>query len=107
MNKWEREANRSSNLDGIDTSNVAVQTLPSGNPTSSRIGQSDKTLKDLTGALLDGVVVASQLEELFAVGASLTTEAGTWQDDAADHAGAQRAVLTRRHKAGHGDGGWW
>jgi len=81
------------NLDSVDTRNVAVESLPPGDPAGSRVGQSDEALKDLAGALLNGVVVTGELKELLAVGTSLTAEARTWKDDAADHTGAQRAVL--------------
>ncbi|THW93896.1 Metallo-dependent phosphatase [Aureobasidium pullulans] len=77
--------------------------LPSGDPARARVGKSNQALEDLAGAFLDGVIVAGQLEELFTVGASLAAEARTRKDDAADHAGAQRAVLRGRHKVGHVD----
>jgi hypothetical protein len=80
-------------LDGVDTRDIAVKSLPSGNPAGGRVCQSDETLKDLAGALLDGIVVAQELEELFAVGTSLATEARTGENNTADHAGTQRAVL--------------
>lgn len=92
-----------SDLDSVNASDVAVQALPSGDPARARVGKSDQALEDLAGAFLNGVVVAGQLEELFTVGASLAAEARTRKDDAADHAGAQRAVLRGRHEVGHDD----
>jgi len=89
-NKWTYNA---SNLDGVDTRDIAVEALPPGYPAGSGVGKSDEALKDLAGTFLDGIVVAGELKELFAVGTSLTAEARTWEDNAADHAGAQRAVL--------------
>jgi hypothetical protein len=83
----------SGDFDGIDARNIAVESLPPGNPAGGWVCQSDEALKDLAGALLDSIVVAQELEELFAVGASLATEARTGKNNAADHAGAQRAVL--------------
>lgn len=80
-------------LDSVNARNIAVETLPPGNPAGGRVCQSDETLKDLAGALLDSIVVAQELEELFAVGTSLATEARTGKNNAADHAGTQRAVL--------------
>lgn len=80
-------------LDGVDTRNIAVESLPPGNPAGAGVSQSDEALKDLAGAFLDGIVVTRELQELFAVGTSFTAEARAWKDDAADHAGAQRAVL--------------
>ena len=95
----------SSDLNSVDTRNIALQTLPSGDPASGGVGESDKSLVDLAGALLDGVFVAGQFEELVAVWAALATELGRGHDDAADHAGAQLAVLGRRDVAGHGSVG--
>jgi hypothetical protein len=80
-------------LDGINTRNIAVESLPPGNPAGGRVCQSDEALKDLAGALLDSIIMANELEELFAVGASLATETRTGENNTADHAGAQRAVL--------------
>ena len=81
------------NLDGVDSRDIAVESLPSGDPARTRVCQSDEALKDLAGAFLDGVVMTREFEKLFAVGTSFTAEARAWKDDAADHAGAQRAVL--------------
>lgn len=80
-------------LDGVDTRDITVESLPPGYPAGGRIGKSDEALEDLAGTFLNGIVVARQLKELFAVGTSFTAEARTWEDNAADHAGAQRAVL--------------
>jgi hypothetical protein len=61
-------------LCGIDTGNVAVETLPLGDPRFGRVGQGDEALEDLGGAALDLVRRAREVEELFAVGASFVTE---------------------------------
>lgn len=90
---YDRFTHNAGDLDGVDTRDVAVESLPPGNPAGTGVCQSDEALKDLAGAFLNGVVVTRKLEELFAVGTSFTAEARAWKDDAADHAGAQRAVL--------------
>jgi hypothetical protein len=87
------DTHNAGDLDGVDTRDIAVKSLPSGNPAGGRVCQSDETLKDLAGALLDSIIMANELEELFAVGASLATETRTGENNTADHAGAQRAVL--------------
>jgi len=93
--RYRRDENtyNTGNLDGVDSRDIAVESLPSGNPARARVCQSDEALEDLAGAFLDGVVMAREFEKLFAVGTSFTAEARAWKDDAADHAGAQRAVL--------------
>ena len=61
-------------LDGIDALDVIVQALPLGDPGLGGVGERDKALVDLAGAVVDGVRVAFQVEELFAVGAALLSE---------------------------------
>ena len=75
--------------------------MPARDPAEGGISQGDQALVDLACALLDGIFMAGQLEELFAVWATFATELGLWHYDAAHHAGAQHAVLRWRYEVGH------
>ena len=67
-------AHHASDLDRVDPSNVAIETLPLGHPRLRRVGQGDQAFVDLRRAFLDGLGVTSQAQEVLAVGASFTQE---------------------------------
>lgn len=62
-------------LDGVDAADVAVETLPLGDPGARWVGERDDALEDLGRAALDLVLGAGEVQELFAVGAALVAEA--------------------------------
>jgi len=62
-------------LDGVHAADVAVEALPLCDPRAGRVGERDEALEDLRRAALDLVLRAGEVQELFAVGASLVAEA--------------------------------
>jgi hypothetical protein len=63
----EKRTNRAHDLNGIHALDVAVETLPLGNPGLRRVGECDQTLEDLGGAFLDCLLRVSEREKTFAV----------------------------------------
>lgn len=90
-----------SNLDSIHPGHITVQSLPTRNPARGGVDEGDEALVYLARAFLDAVLVAGELEELFAVWAAFAAEFGRGHDDAADHAGAEAAVLAWGDVVGH------
>lgn len=82
-----------SNLDSVHARHITIKSLPTRNPARGGVDEGDEALVDLARTFLNTVFVAGELEELFAVWAAFAAELGRGHDDAADHAGAEAAVL--------------
>lgn len=61
-------------LDGIDALDIVVQALPLGDPRLGGVGERNEALVDLAGTVVDGIWVAFQVEELFAVGTAFLSK---------------------------------
>jgi hypothetical protein len=61
-------------FDGIHARNVALQTLPPGHPAGPFISERDQAFEDLRRAFLDGIAVAAEAEDMFAIGTAFAHE---------------------------------
>jgi hypothetical protein len=110
--------------DGVHAGHVVGQPLPLGDPARLGIRERDDAVEHLRGAILDGVAVAREAQELLAIGAAGGLEAlgtrsaiynhgagrsttwgvgayGAQLDDRTNHAGAQVTRLHRPAVPGH------
>jgi hypothetical protein len=72
-----------------------------GNPALARIRDRHESAENLACAFLDGLLVASELNPLFAVGAAGLNELLLGADDRADHASTHVALLRGRNVSTH------
>jgi len=68
------ETHCSRHLGSICPGNVVVQPLPSRNPAAGRVTDGDQAFEDLRGAFLNGIVIPTELENIFAVRTAVTHE---------------------------------
>lgn len=67
-------AHRPCHLGGICPSNIVIQPLPARDPAGSRVTNGDQALKNLRGTFLDGIVISTQLKDIFAIRAAVAHE---------------------------------